>query len=138
MGIDYGNYTTTPLPVRDAIPSMCRILAIDDDPEATGTLKRLLEKHGYMVREENDSRDALAAAMEFQPDVIILDYAMPTVHGGDVAWQIASDRSLREKKLIMCSGINAEDLKRRLPPIPIPILEKPVDADALLELIQSP
>src|SRR5690349_8670558 len=42
---------------------MCRrILTVDDDPETTGALKRLLECHGYVVREENDSMHALAAA----------------------------------------------------------------------------
>ena len=44
---------------------MChRILAVDDDPETTHGLKRFLEAHGYMVREENDPTKALDVAKE--------------------------------------------------------------------------
>ena len=114
-----------------------RILTVDDDPDTTGALKRVLESHGYVVREENDSSKALAAAKEFQPHVIILDYVMPNTHGGDVAWQIASERSLRDARVVVCSGVDAETFRRTLPPIRIPILEKPVNTEALLELLRA-
>ena len=118
-------------------PTMCRrILAIDDDLETTAALKRLLEAHGYSVREENNPMTALATARAFQPHVIILDYAMPKAHGGDVAWQIASDRSLRDTKLIICSGVGFEEFRLRLPPVRIAVLEKPVKPDALLDLLR--
>jgi len=116
---------------------MCRrILAIDDEPAATQALKRLLEAHGYVVREENDATKALATAREFQPHVVILDYLMPKAHGGDVAWQMASDATLRNVQLIVCSGIEAAQFRRNLPPRRIPILEKPLNAEALLELLE--
>ena len=114
-----------------------RILTIDDEPETTRGLRRLLERHGYEVREENDSRRALESAGEFQPQVVLLDYLMPTVHGGDVAWQLASDPRLRQVKVIICSGVAEEELQAKLPPAPIPILAKPVDTDALLSLIKE-
>lgn len=114
-----------------------RILTVDDDPETTGALKRLLEAHGYLVREENESSNALAAAKEFHPHVVILDYVMPKAHGVDVAWQIASEPSLRDAKVVVCSAVDAEIFRRTLPPVRIPILEKPVDTDALLELLRT-
>ena len=130
--------TATDCPTCDPRSTMCRrILAIDDDPETTGGLKRLLGAHGYEVREENDSTKALASAKEFQPHYVILDYWMPHAHGGDVAWQIASERSLGATKLVMCSGFDPETFRRALPPLRIPIFEKPVDTDALLELIRA-
>lgn len=114
-----------------------RILAIDDDPDVTQGLRRLLEKNGYTVREENDSTHALQTAREFQPHVVILDYLMPRVHGGDVAWQLASDPELGDAKVIICSGVAVTDLHAKLPPAPIPILGKPVDTGTLLELIRK-
>lgn len=117
---------------------MCRrVLAIDDDPETTGSLKRLLEAHGYVVQEENDSTHALTAAKQFEPHVVILDYHMPNAHGGDVAWQIASDTTLRHTKLVICTGADQREFRSRLPPIKIPVIEKPVDAEALLTLIKE-
>lgn len=112
-----------------------RILAIDDDPATTNGLRKLLELKGYEVREENDSTRALATAREFQPHAVILDYLMPRVHGGDVAWQLASDATLRDARVIICSGVADWDLASKLPPARIPILAKPIDSEALLRLL---
>ena len=115
-----------------------RILIVDDDVETTQALKRLLEAAGYLVREENDSARASQHAREFQPDFVILDYLMPVVHGGDVAWQLASDPNLRNIKLIVCSGAPVQEITFNLPPNRFPILEKPVDIDALFHLLREP
>jgi CheY-like chemotaxis protein len=114
-----------------------RILAVDDEPETTHSLKRLLEAHGYDVMEVNDATKALKAARAFQPHVVILDYLMPRAHGGDVAWQLASDKALKDVKLIVCSGVDPHEFKSKLPPVEIPILDKPVDSNALLDLLRD-
>jgi CheY-like chemotaxis protein len=114
-----------------------RILVVDDEPRTTEALKQLLEAHGYTVKEENNPTQALSTAKIFQPHVVILDYLMPRAHGGDVAWQLASDPELRNARLVICSGVDPSEFKRRLPPKRIPILEKPVDADALLALLKE-
>jgi CheY-like chemotaxis protein len=114
-----------------------RILAIDDDPQTTHGLKRLLEKLGYEVKEENNSTHALQTAKDFRPDVVILDYLMPQMHGGDVAWQFASDPFLRRTRVIVCSGVPKSEIARRLPPAPIPIVQKPLDSVALLALLKQ-
>lgn len=114
-----------------------RVLTIDDDPAATQGLKKLLEKRGYTVKEENDSTRALETARKFQPDVVVLDFLMPRAHGGDVAWQLASDPVLRRAKVIMCSGVPLGDFAAKLPPSKIPVLEKPVNSEDLLRLIGS-
>ena len=114
-----------------------RILVIDDDVQTTTDLKRFLERAGYEVQVENDSTNALEGAHLFQPHVVILDYHMPTMHGGDVAWQLSSDPLLRGVKMIVCSGYPQSEISRALPPARIPIVEKPIDADALLQLIRE-
>lgn len=114
-----------------------RILAVDDEPQTTHTLRRILEQRGYLVAEENDSNKALEAAKAFHPDVVILDYSMPDTDGGDVAWQLASDPSLKSVRVIMCSGLNPMEFSRKLPPTKIPILQKPLDSLALLELLPT-
>jgi CheY-like chemotaxis protein len=113
-------------------------LIVDDDVNATAALKRLLEAAGYLVREENDSARASQHAREFHPDFVILDYLMPVVHGGDVAWQLASDPDLRNIKLIVCSGAPTREITFNLPPNRVPILEKPIDIDALFQLLREP
>jgi two-component system OmpR family response regulator len=114
-----------------------RVLAIDDDPETTGALRRLLERKGYEVREENDPRKALETAREFLPDFVILDYSMPDYHGGDVAWQLAGDSVLGAVKVIFCSGLAEAEVRSKLPPAPIPILTKPIDPKELMQLLRD-
>jgi CheY-like chemotaxis protein len=114
-----------------------RILVVDDEPTTTAVLKRVLDSKGYTVREENNASQALSTAKVFQPHVVILDYLMPRLHGGDVAWQLASDPELKNARLVICSGVDPAQFKLRLPPKRIPILEKPIDVEALLELLKS-
>lgn len=114
-----------------------RVLTIDDDPQTTSGLKRLLERVGYEVQEENDARRALRTAKDFRPDIVILDYLMPELHGGDVAWQLMSDPFLHRTRVIICTALSAEEVAAKLPPARIPIVEKPVDPDALLTLLQQ-
>ena len=114
-----------------------RILIVDDDVNTTQTLRRLLEKAGYEVKEENDSARALQQAKEFRPDVVLLDFSMPVVDGGDVAWQLQSNPELKHIKLIVCSAVPRHEITFHLPPNPIPILEKPVDMAALFDLLRG-
>ena len=58
----------------------------------TRMLKRNLEAtYRYLVRTENSSANAVKAAGEFEPDLILLDVMMPGLDGGDVASQIKED-----------------------------------------------
>ena len=62
-----------------------RILMVDDEVGFTNLAKLNLEKTGrYMVRVENAGERAVAAAREFQPDLILLDIVMPGKDGGEV------------------------------------------------------
>ena len=114
-----------------------RVLVVDDDPASSGTLCRLLKHKGYEVHEVNDSRLALEAALHFQPHVVMLDFLMPNLHGGDVAWQLASNPDLRNARVIVSSAYSATEIRRNLPPAMIPILGKPIDPDELLRLIEE-
>jgi two-component system chemotaxis response regulator CheY len=114
-----------------------RILAVDDDAETTGALKRLLEARGYVVQEENDSTKALRTAREFQPHAIVLDYLMPHCHGGDVAWQLWCDPRLKHTKVVVCTGVAKAEVSHHLPPGTFPIFEKPVDGAFLLNFLES-
>ena len=63
-----------------------RILVVDDRPSDTRLVKLYLERHNeYVVREENDSKAALSAAKEFEPDLILLDLMMPGMDGRELA-----------------------------------------------------
>jgi CheY-like chemotaxis protein len=58
-----------------------RILIADDNRDWTDGLALLLKDQGYAVRTAYDGREAISAAREFQPHVVILDVSMPRMTG---------------------------------------------------------
>ena len=58
-----------------------RILLVEDDTALAGVYQARLEIEGFEVRQVNDGEDALSAAVEFKPDLILLDAMMPKISG---------------------------------------------------------
>lgn len=86
-----------PFPDPPAPAGRHRILVVDDEPGFTRLLRINLEATGrYAVQEVNDSLDALSIALDFHPDLVLLDVMMPGMDGGDVASQFSNDARLRE------------------------------------------
>jgi len=82
-----------------------RILLIDDEPSFTRMLKLNLEETGaYEVRAENKGTQALAAARQFKPDLILLDVVMPDISGGDVASQIEADKIVKDIPIVFLTA----------------------------------
>jgi two-component system chemotaxis response regulator CheY len=56
-------------------------LVVDDSRVVRKAARRILEKHGFAVREAEDGAKALAACHEQVPDVVLLDWNMPVMDG---------------------------------------------------------
>src|SRR5437870_11965568 len=82
-----------------------RILVVDDEKITTRLLRMNLEQTGkYEVRAENDSKRVVAAALEFRPDLIVLDVIMPEMDGGDVAAAIREHPTLSKVPIIFLTA----------------------------------
>ena len=57
------------------------ILLVDDEPKILKTIRGYLEKEGFAVVTAANGREALFAAREQRPDLIILDLMMPEMDG---------------------------------------------------------
>ena len=62
-----------------------RVLIADDDHDGALTLSTLLEIEGYVVLAVHGGQEALDAAREFRPDVVLLDIGMPKITGYEAA-----------------------------------------------------
>ena len=60
---------------------MPRILVVDDDPAVISVLRRGLAYEGFAVETAGSGQEALAAARERYPDLVILDVMMPGMDG---------------------------------------------------------
>jgi DNA-binding NarL/FixJ family response regulator len=70
-----------------------RVLIVDDNAAFRRLARRLLEAEGYrVVGVASDAGEALAAAGELVPEVILLDVHLPGASGFDVAAKLARER----------------------------------------------
>ena len=83
-----------------------RILVVDDEQGFTDVLKLSLERDSlHRVHCVNDSGQVLEAALEFEPDIILLDVVMPGLDGGDVANQLEANPYLRDIPVIIVTAL---------------------------------
>jgi CheY-like chemotaxis protein len=82
-----------------------RILIVDDEVGAARLLKASLEQtNQYEVRVENWPEDAVSAAREFKPDLVLLDLIMPRLPGGNVAAQMQADPELARTPIVFLTA----------------------------------
>ena len=86
-----------------------RVLAVDDDVQATRIIKLGLERTGrYEVMELNQPDRAINAAHAFLPDLILLDVCMPGSEGVDLAFQIRADKQLQQIPVVFMTSLVSE------------------------------
>ncbi len=131
----------TDLPEGEAAPLYLgrtrTLLLIDDDPAHREALRGLLEPRGFAVLAAGDGATGLALAAEAQPDLVLLDVALP----GQSGWEIAA--TLRQRhgptlKIVMLSG-EAPDSGPDLPEGQANdvFVSKPFAFEALLDVISA-
>jgi signal transduction histidine kinase/CheY-like chemotaxis protein len=109
-----------------------RILVVDDNIDAAESLGTMLTYFGHDVRVAHSGREALTAAREFSPNVMILDLGMPEMDGYAVARAIRSDPLLAATRLIALSGYGQAEDRRRTADVGFDEhLVKPVEQDVL-------
>ena len=67
------------------------ILIIEDDPTMLRVLHDNFEFSGYSVRTACDGEQGLRAAMDVQPDLILLDIMLPKINGYEICRQVRKD-----------------------------------------------
>ncbi|MBC7444282.1 MAG: response regulator, partial [Polaromonas sp.] len=93
-------------PAAAALP--CRVLVVDDNLDAAHTLGMLLEFLSHDVRMRHDGPGALAEAVAWQPDVVLLDIGLPGLSGHEVARRIRQHPALAAMVLVALTGYGQE------------------------------
>jgi two-component system KDP operon response regulator KdpE len=87
-----------------------RILVVDDDPAMVGAITALVSTEGHQVITAYDGLTAVKRFREEQPDLVLLDLAMPGPDGFTVAGQI---RAVGQAPILVVSGESGEEAKVR-------------------------
>jgi response regulator RpfG family c-di-GMP phosphodiesterase len=90
-----------------------RILLVDDDRRVRQLVGLTLPADDYELSFAEDGTDAIRMAQQTLPDLILLDYAMPGIHGVDVCSAIRSDSSTSGTPIIMLTGHGDDDTRQR-------------------------
>ncbi len=121
------------------------ILVVDDDPDIRTYLTVLLEDKGYKVLGAESVKEARAIMEESKPDLVCLDIMMPRQSGIALYSEFKLDDRLKDIPTIFISAFSlardfyGDSFRKLIPdtrvPEPEAYMEKPIEADKLLEII---
>lgn len=120
-----------------ASPRRLRVLIVDDERDVVLTLSALLADEGYQVRGVYKGLDALASMGDFDPDIVLIDLALPDMSGWEVARRIRASYGDERHKLISITGRYKQGSDKVLGQLAgfDYQMEKPCDPRALLALL---
>jgi DNA-binding response OmpR family regulator len=90
-----------------------KILLVEDDEALAGVYKSRLEIEGFDTHGVFNGEDALSAAIEFKPDLILLDAMMPKISGFDVLDILRNTHETSQVKVIMLTALSQPKDKER-------------------------
>ena len=90
-----------------------KILLVEDDVALAAVYKSRLELEGFDIREVNNGEDALSAALDYKPDLILLDAMMPKISGFDVLDILRNTPETAHIRIIMLTALSQPKDKER-------------------------
>lgn len=114
-----------------------KILIVDDSEDIRVLVKKILGDK-YIIETAQNSDEALTRAIEFTPDLILLDIMMPDTSGYEICSQLKSRDEMKNTPVIFLSsktGSNSRITGYKLGAIQY--IEKPFESEELKEVVNS-
>jgi DNA-binding response OmpR family regulator len=117
---------------------LARIIIVDDDELFCDVAGDMLAAAGHMVSAIHNGERAIAAIVESQPDVLILDYNLPGISGLEILRQIRGNASTCDVPVMMLTREDGRLMKARADHDGADeYLVKPCAPDALLRHVEA-
>lgn len=100
-------------PPQAAATKSKRILLVEDDDALASVYQTRLEAEGFTIQRVPNGEDALASALAFKPDLILLDVMMPKVSGFDVLDILRNTPETTNIKIVMLTALSQDSDKER-------------------------
>lgn len=107
------NQPQVPQPEPVDVHGQKKILMVEDDDGLADVYVARLEAEGFTVKRVPNGEEALSAALEFRPDLIILDAMMPKISGFDVLDILRHTPETVNMRVIMLTALSQENDKAR-------------------------
>ena len=111
------------------------MLVVDDQEEVRELLARALQAAGFVVRTATNGLEALIAAYEMRPAVIVMDVSIPVLDGVRATRLIKATQATRDAKVIAYTGKIAFD--RSADTLFAAVLQKPATLDTVLATVRQ-
>jgi PAS domain S-box-containing protein len=93
--------------------AVLRVLIVEDNVDAAAALEMLLQASGHLVRVAHTGPTGLAAALDFRPDVMLLDIGLPELDGWKIAERIRQQPTLQNIVLVAMTGYGQNTDRKR-------------------------
>jgi DNA-binding response OmpR family regulator len=101
----------TPNPTPGQHPK--KILLVEDDDALANVYMTRLQAENFEIKRVPNGEDALASAVQYKPDLILLDVMMPKVSGFDVLDILRNTPETANVKVIMLTALSQESDRQR-------------------------
>lgn len=131
------------LKVRASGARPSRILIVDDDDGTRSILVKAITKEGVVVREASSVQDAIEAARELSPDLVLVDLGLPDYKGAvvrklaglDVVQAIRENQRDRDVRIVVITGQAFQDVSDSVGGRELEMITKPFDLSAIGKLV---
>jgi DNA-binding response OmpR family regulator len=89
------------------------ILLVEDDLAIAAVYRTRMEAEGFDVRHCPNGEEALTQALEYHPDLILLDIMMPKISGFDVLDILRNTKETAHTKIIILTALSQPSDKQR-------------------------
>lgn len=127
-------------PAEKATPAgpALRILVVDDNVDTAGSLAMLLAASGHDVRMAHDGPTAVESALEYRPNVMLLDLGLPGFDGYEVAKRMRQRAGFQNVVLVAMTGHGLDaDRQRSQDALFDHYFVKPVDFGMVQEILAT-
>lgn len=112
------------------------VLVVEDEYGNAEILQLLLEAEGYRVALATNGQQALQILKEGEkPALILSDFMMPVMNGGEFGQALSEDETLRAIPFVFMSA-TSQDVVRRVFKDYDAFLVKPIEFDSLLQVVK--
>lgn len=89
------------------------ILLVEDDDSLASVYEARLQAEGFNTKRVSNGEEALAAALNVKPDLILLDVMMPKVSGFDVLDILRNTPETLNVKIVMLTALSQDSDRER-------------------------
>lgn len=119
----------------NAAPRTAAVLVVDDVQDIRELVALVLREAGFVVRTAVNGLEALFAAYEMRPDVIVMDLMMPVLGGIEATRLIKASEATRQSRIIAYTG--SASMPTPIDRWFVAVLSKPSPPDVVLAAVQN-